>query len=580
MDAIRRDSIDKQIRRARRRLIFLVCTRTLAIGWIAALGISALWMLAEPFLIESPAGWLRWVVAGGLTALATLIALYCAIRRAPTATTAAMAIDHEFDLRERVVTAAALSETDAATPAGLALLADVQSKIATIRIADRFPVRLPWITAGVPAGLALVALVALFYHPDLSSAQGGTEPVVPLSIESKRDINKKLEELVRKPKSTEKPTDRQKSDDLKRLEARLDEIAKQPRDNTKQLRDRIKDMTPLEEEMKKLERDRAEKSQALQKALQQKDGMMPNDVPKDGPAKDLQKALADGDMEQAKKEIEQLAKKLAENKLSEKEKNDLARQLDDLAKKMERLSEQKDKEEQLKKLHQEGKLDAEALQRELEQLKKENEKLKDLQKLSQKLGQCKNCLKSGDMSQAAKSLGQAAQQLDEMALDTQELEDIKDQLQRLRDAKNSLCKACESDSECNGLGQCNGDGKCQGRGRGNGKNNSDFANGAGQASGRRPDGQQGKVNTFDAKQHAEFNAKGQKIFDGYAPGQAFKKKAGVDLAGDIKQAAQEAPDAIEVQRIPRAAREMAKGYFKNLGGQQDGKSEKKDEKKD
>lgn len=575
MDAIRRESVDKQIRSARRRLIFLVVARSMAIGWIAALILSAVWMLAEPYLVESPSWWLRWAVAGGLTAIATVAALWVACRRAPTATSAALAIDHEFDLRERVVTAAALSESDAKTPAGQALLADVQMKIASIRIADRFPIRLPWITAGVPAAAGVLALVALFYQPDLSTAQGGTEPVVPVSIESKRDINKKLEELVKKPKLTDKPADRQKSEDLKRLEARLDEVSRQPRDNTKQLRDRIKDLTPLEEEMKKLERERTEKSQALQKSLQQKDGMMPNDVPKDGPAKDLQKALADGDMEQAKKEMDQLAKKLAENKFSEQEKNDLAKQLDDLAKKMERLSEQKDKEEQLKKLHQEGKLDAEALQRELEQLKKDNEKLKDLQKLSQKLGQCKNCLKAGDAGQAAKSLGQAAQQLEEMSLDTQELEDIKDQLQRLRDAKNSMCKACESESECNGLGQCNGDGKCQGRNRGNGKGQNDFANGAGQGSGRRPDGQQGQVTTFDAKQNAQFNAKGQKIFDGYAPGQAFKKKAGVDLVGDIQQAAQEAPDAIEVQRIPRAAREMAKGYFKNLGGQQEGKTEKK-----
>ena len=86
------------------------------------------------------------------------------------------------------------------------------------------------------------------------------------------------------------------------------------------------------------------------------------------------------------------------------------------------------------------------------------------------------------------------------------------------------------------------------------------------------------MSTFDAKQQGEFNPKGQKIFDGYAPGQAFKKKPGAELVGEIQQAAQEAPDAIEVQRIPRAARDMAKGYFKNLGGQQDA-AKKPEEKK-
>ncbi len=106
-------------------------------------------------------------------------------------------------------------------------------------------------------------------------------------------------------------------------------------------------------------------------------------------------------------------------------------------------------------------------------------------------------------------------------------------------------------------------------------------NNGGIGRGERADGDQGKIRPFDAKQNAQFNPKGQKVFDGFVPGQAFKKKAGVDLATDIKTAAQDAPEAIETQRIPKAARDMAKGYFKNLGGQAEGekKEEKKEEKK-
>ena len=106
--------------------------------------------------------------------------------------------------------------------------------------------------------------------------------------------------------------------------------------------------------------------------------------------------------------------------------------------------------------------------------------------------------------------------------------------------------------------------------------NTDFAQGGGIGRGQRPDGDQSKIRPFDAKQNAKFNPKGQKVFDGFVPGQAFKKKSGVDLATDIKQAAQEAPEAIETQRIPKAARDMAKGYFKNLGGQVE--ADKKEEK--
>jgi hypothetical protein len=57
------------------------------------------------------------------------------------------------------------------------------------------------------------------------------------------------------------------------------------------------------------------------------------------------------------------------------------------------------------------------------------------------------------------------------------------------------------------------------------------------------------------------------MFDGYAPGQSFRKKTTAEIAGEVKQASQEAPEAIEQQRIPKAARDMAKGYFRNLGDQ-------------
>ncbi len=86
-------------------------------------------------------------------------------------------------------------------------------------------------------------------------------------------------------------------------------------------------------------------------------------------------------------------------------------------------------------------------------------------------------------------------------------------------------------------------------------------------SGRRPLGKQSPSRSFEAKAKVEFDAKGKKIFDGYAPGQNFKKKSGAEFFGEIKQASQEAPEAIEQQRVPKAAREMMKGYFQRMGAQ-------------
>jgi septal ring factor EnvC (AmiA/AmiB activator) len=547
--------IDRQVARARRRLIAQALVRRLAVAWAVALVLTACWMLVEPYVLATPPDWLRWAVLGGTVGAFSLLAIVLTWRKAPSRTDAALALDDRFGLRERVVTTLSLPPELHATPAGTALLADAEARVKELRIREHFPVGLPWSSALVPAGGLAVALVALFYHPSFPTAQGETaqSQVAP---ERKKDIEKKLDELARKPRTPEKPGDRPKSEDLKRLEARLDEIAKKPRDTTQQLRDRIKDLTPLEEEYKKLERDKTEKARALQQQLQAKDKMMPNDAPKDGPAKEFSKALAEGDLEKAKEQLDQLAKKLQNNEMSEKEKEQLGKQMDDLSKKLDRLGEQKDKQEQLKKLAQQGKLDPETLQREMDKIKKENEKLKDLNKLAQKLGQCQKSLQQGDAGQAAKAMGDAAAQLNQMDLDEKELGDLKDQLDKLKSAKNSMCKACDGDGE----------------GEGNANFGNQLSNGGGRAEGaqgRRPDGEQGKIRSFDARQQTHFNPKGQKIFDGYAPGQAFKSKPGVEMAGEIQQAAQQAPDAIEVQRIPKAARDMAKGYFKNLGGQKD-----------
>jgi hypothetical protein len=87
--------------------------------------------------------------------------------------------------------------------------------------------------------------------------------------------------------------------------------------------------------------------------------------------------------------------------------------------------------------------------------------------------------------------------------------------------------------------------------------------------GRRPLGDEAPFRPFDTKAKTQFDPKGKKIFDGYAPGQSFKKKSGAELVGEIRQASQEAPEAVEQQRIPKAAREMAKGYFRNLRYQND-----------
>ncbi|MFL5329839.1 MAG: hypothetical protein ACJ8C4_13095 [Gemmataceae bacterium] len=559
-----RSQITRQVNKVRRRLIALRLLQGSIVAIAIALAVTTVWLLVEPFAFDNRIMWLRWAVLGGTAAVGFLGACVIALMRAPDRTRAALWLDDAFALRERTVTSLSLTSEDEATPAGQALLQDALARVNGLKVGERFPLHVGRVGWLVPGAVAVLALVALFYDPVIPKA-GATTEDPKLAAADKAALEKKLAE-IQKPKRDPLVTPpKEKSEQLKQLEARLDELERKPRDTTQQLRDRVKEITPIEDEIKKLERERTEKARMLQQQLQNKDGLMPNDAPKDGPANSFQKALSEGDLEQAREELDKLAKKMQAGEMSDKDKENLAKQMNNIQKKLQDLSQQKDKQEMLKKLADEGKLDPEALEREMQQLKQDNEKLKDLQKLANKMSQCQQCMKSGDMSGAQKAMGEALDQLDQMNQESNELNELREQLSKLSQSKDALTSAC--DSNCPG-----GDGDDDSDGKRNNPSELKQGNGRGLSRaeggrGTRPEDSQGKVRSFDAKQQGQFNAKGQKMFDGFVPGQAFKKKSGVELAGEIKQAAQQAPEAIENQRIPKAARDMAKGYFKNLGGQ-------------
>ena len=158
-------------------------------------------------------------------------------------------------------------------------------------------------------------------------------------------------------------------------------------------------------------------------------------------------------------------------------------------------------------------------------------------------------------------LAQAGEQLKKMEGSDKDLEDIRDQLTRLQDAKDAA-----------------GEGLSERKDQINENELTEDANDApaGQGAGKRPLGKAKPFKSYDAKTKAEFDAKGKKIFDGYAPGQTFRSKKGAEMIGDIKQASQEAPEAIEQQRIPKTARDMARGYFQHMRQQADSDPKKPD----
>jgi hypothetical protein len=445
-----RSEIQKQVSRVRRRLLVREFISQ-GIAWsVAAIAVTTVWLLAEPYVCREAPDWLHWTVLGGSLGIGAIAAFTMALLRRPSATQSALWLDDAFGLRERVTTSLSLSAEDAATSAGQAVLSDALNRVKGIRVRDRFPIQIGRSGWLVPSAATALALVALFYSPEMPTAQGTTEGKA-LASADKLALEKKLDAIIKPKRDPLADPNRVKSEDLKKLEAKLDEIARQPHDTTKQLRERVKEMTPLEDEVKKLERERGEKSRLLQQQLQMKDQLAPNDgSQQEGPAKDFMKALAEGDLDSAREQMDKLAKKMAKNELTEQEKQQLTKQLNNLQKKMNDLAVQKNKEEMLKKLGENGKLDAEALEREMAQLRQENEKLKDLQKLANKINQCQQCMKAGDSAGAQKAMGQAADQISEMARDDKEMNDLRDALQSMKDAREAMAKAVDEIEPCPG----------------------------------------------------------------------------------------------------------------------------------
>jgi uncharacterized coiled-coil DUF342 family protein len=554
--------LQRQIARVRRRLFIQGLVRLLVGCWAGALVLSALGFLVhgmvQPLFPDyAPEDWHRWAAAGGVVVAATLLAVGWTLLRAPSKPQAALALDEQFKLKERVTTALLLTPEQRASPAGEALLADVQERLAGLDVGSRFPIRLSWSALLVPACAGLLALVSFVPPLESQATAGSSDDKAKVAARDQKDIDQKINELRKKNRPADPTSDKSKSEKLKELEDKLDKIFNKERETKEQLRDRVREMSAVEKEMKDRARELGDKTVAVKQQLQQLNQMMQKDA-KDGPAKDLQKALAQGKFDKAQEEIERLAKKLKDGELNEKDKEQLKRQLEDIQKKLSDLAQQKDKEEQLKQLEREGKLDAETLKRELDQLKQDSQKLQDLQELAKMAGECQECLKKGDGKGASKSMQEMAKKMQSMGNQGGEMQELREQLQRLQEAKESMCRGCEGNSDKSSR---------QRAGQGKGKN----------PGGRRQVGEEAPFKSFDDQAKLDYDSKGRQSFDGYAPGQNYRKPSKTELEGEIERASQEAPAAIEAQRIPKVYRESAKGYFRNIGGQVE--KEKKEEKK-
>jgi hypothetical protein len=560
--------LDRQVARVRRRLLLQTLLERLAGGWLGSLACAAGWFIAEPYLLPDAAAWLRWAVAGGLAGAGTLLAVGRAVLNMPSLVAAGLALDERFHLKERVTTTLTLSESELASPAGQALVADVHARIGSLRVRDRFPVRIPRLLALVPVGVLVLVLLAFFYKPILDPVQAETDRPLADSAVAKAEIEKALRPLHKKP--AKKVSERPKSEELQRLEAELDKLAQKPHDTKEQARELVKDLTNAEDEVRQREKQLADRADALKAQMKQAERLSKNEK-KDGPAKKLDKALDRGEFKKAREEAERLGKqlqadeevarlrkktqdpkltedqkqemreqleKLKDQELSREQKEQMQQQLQDMKDKLERLTRSDEAKERLRELQRQGALSKEELDRELDQLAKNRDKLdpktlQELKELAEKLGECQKCMKEGKEGQAAQKMAEAAEKLAKLDPNG-ESKELQAQLKQLQEARKAMCQAL--------------DGKPV------------------PGAGKRPEAKDGQTTSKEEWAHSRMDKGRLQVLDP-VPGDGFKgPRKPAEMMEDIRRASQEEPEAIDRQRLPRSASDMARGYFEKLRG--------------
>ncbi|MGL4420690.1 MAG: hypothetical protein ACRCZF_08505, partial [Gemmataceae bacterium] len=516
---------------------------------------------AEPWVLSSPSPDLKWFVLGGLQILALLGTIVSVYWTAPTLDRVALEVDQRFDLKERMITAFVLPTEFQSTSVGEALLADATAAANRIRVADKFPVQPRRHAAWIPFLAGLIALTVLFYKPDTASVfgAGASNP------EAKKDDGvtpnataKKVNNtpfVKPKPPELDRPN---KSKDLEKLEQELAKLAekwaKQEADTPEKKREKLSELTSMEDKMKKFQQEREDKLAQLGKQLQQLEKLNKDKDFAEGIGKELNDALSKGEMKRAEDAVDELKKKAKDKKLKEEDLKTLEKQMEKMRDQLNRRNEDKEKEQKLKDMIDKAKKEgqnADALERELDKLKQDMKQSEQaMEKMAERMQKMQEAMKKGDMEELSKELDKLGEDLKEMGDELKDLEDVGEYLQKIQDEMKK-----------NKRGQGDGDDEDEmnnGENRGNGNR--------GIGAGEREIDRDVKTESQEERIRGQFNPLGKKQYGGTTKGPAYTKKSEAEFGKSIPQAVQEAPQAMETQRLPRDVQQSVREYFEKLGG--------------
>ena len=544
--------IESQVRTARRRLVLGQFGRALCMTLFAA-AVVAMVAIAVPAVWPMEVDFDAWVSGwiGGSAAAAVIAAGIYALATAPSSASVAAEVDRRFGLRERLSSSLSLDPRKRDSAFGAALLADAETRAGQLAVAERFtlrPSRLGWLPIAVVPILAIVVLLA---EPADRSTAGSTSAAAAADTEQVKRAARELKKRIQKQRREAEAEGLREAEELfEKLEADLDKITQREKLDRKQA------MIELNDLKKQLEqrRDQLGTPDQMRRAMAQMKGL------ESGPAEKTAKAIQRGEFAKAREMVEELAKKLRDGDLSDREKQQLKKQLKQIEKQLERAAEEheqkkKDLQRRMEEARREGRsADAAEMQQKLNELQQQDGQMQQMQKMAEALGSAAEAMQQGDASQAADALEGLSGQLGEMQQEMAELEDLESTLDQFSQSKNQM--RCQS---CGGAG-CQ---SCQGKGFGAGQSDRP-GDGIGQGSGfgDRPESET-DTNTYETQVRGEVR-RGKSIIAGFADGPNRKGISREDVKRAVEGALSEQSDPLENQTLPRDEREQTQQYFDRL----------------
>ena len=549
------DELTKQVRRAHRRLGWQRFVDSL--GWCvtAALVIGLLLVVLGKFCALGLPIWVWPVAALGL---GIAVAMVWSLATRPAPLDAAVEIDRRFALSERVSTALALSPSERKSGPGQAILEDAARRVSRLDVGARFKTR-PGRQLLLPLAPAAAVLLAALLIP---TADGNsTAQAKANATAGEEQVKRSSEDLVRRLAEQRKRAEQEGLEESRQLLKKLEEGSKELTRQT----DRKSALVKLRELSQQLQ----ERRQQLGGAEQVKQQLNQLKAGPKGPAEKFAQDISRGDFNKALQELEKLKEQLANNKLDQVQKEQLAKQLEEMQRKLQDMAAahqaaQQNLTKQLDAAAKAGQTaEANRLQQQLDKLAMQNPQMQQLSNLGQKLGQCSQCMRDGKSGKASQAMQDAQSSLAQMKQQLDELKTLDSAMANLDQAREQMtcskcggagCKACQGGKE--GPGEfTEGDG-------GQGMSFQAGGGGLGKASGARPEK---KNNTaFYDSQVKQQNSKGSSTAAGTTGGPNVKGNVFQEIQQRAETAKHGDVDPLTDQRMPREHREHAREYFDRL----------------